>query len=888
MTTTLSVPDPRLAPVADLSRWRLDVQWASASQSFPPDAFLAVPEIGSALSCGWNQCPTVHLRGNATMRLDLASAAAQAFLLAARDRVDPPTGKLSLVVEDQEATVFAGSVAEAREEGNTLALRIEQRWPWDLRRLLCRDLAELSEGIAASIAGPTWLPQVFGEIGGIEAPALFAVDSVRSLGQFARDAVELPLREMPDWPTNGRVQIDDEVLSYGALLDAPPRLAYLERPLARDHKSNARVWRLPPAALRWIAADHPSTVLAVRADAPDGDIVPDAPGVPFALSGRTATSIVRAALPMVRGHAAWVVPYDPPRGFGLWRVDGASTALFPHDAFPEEDSAGGAILSAARPLLRAEWDHPMTAELARHDRLVRARLRFRIVPSVAWLPGTTLRCTVSRGAASVSRVLTHPDEAQVLASFEGSALVPEPLVRHAGLVVPIPTLSVEGTVRIPAPVRTIDVDATALLPPGDPWSFFATDGTPPRVEFELTGANAAFTIRVGSVHWSSDVSPATRVDATARLFTDQRGRLTEGDGACDPVGTIETLLTHGDFAGVSPSSIDAESSEAARTHNAARGRRFAAAFASRLSLEDAIVSAMIESATVLIPRGAMWFFEPQDRLRAASESNTLHDRDVLEFPAARVHEPPALREKTIRLLRTGQRMVRVSSSRAVGAGTATWELAWLCAGAESLAAWAFERFGRERIAQEIPLRAEWIGAGLERAFVWCGDLAGVAQWSLRAARVSATLLLESSVRVCWSDGGGAIVHSTHPARLVVEIGGRAVAAFEDGVLLLAGRVRESVAGLPTGASGPAWIAEPPGIVLRTPTLVAVFAADGDLQLSCPLSESSPDASPAPSCAWDIDGDDLVLGTPELGVVATLRAADGVFALAGSLRERASL
>ncbi len=423
------VNDERLALAADLARWRATIEWGTESQQFDPPDFVGQPQVDLNSDVEWQGRIQMSLNGKARLPVARYSATALVFFDAMR-RMGwlRPTVRLELLVDDphlESIPLFEGMLVGTETEGNRLELIAEVQWPWNIAQSLCRNAATLAEGIAANIKGPLWLPQIFGLARGHRLPALFEMSATKTSIAFAATDAELPLATLPDWPEAGRVQLDDEIMTYGALLNDPPRLGLLTRATPYAHSKGTRAHLLPDEAMRWIVADHAATVEVLRAGSPDGDSI-SGMVEEFDLGGRTATTIRLDRLPLQIEYANFTIDTSAPLAANHWEISVASTCLYPYRAFSTGESPPtGAYFSKARRFLYADWKTPLGTEQQRFDKIESLALGFEIEPRDTWGTTTRFRITVIYDQISVTRYIVAGNVLVPASKFSGTARLPD-------------------------------------------------------------------------------------------------------------------------------------------------------------------------------------------------------------------------------------------------------------------------------------------------------------------------------------------------------------------------------------------------------------------------------------------------------------------------------
>ncbi|MEQ8819744.1 MAG: hypothetical protein RLY93_05825 [Sumerlaeia bacterium] len=271
-------------------------------------------------------------------------------------------------------------------------------------------------------------------------------------------------------------------------------------------------------------------------------------------------------------------------------------------------------------------------------------------------------------------------------------------------------LALAGQADAPSDYRTFEIDVSALLPAADPWALFTPGGDDLTVRFTLQDAPSYFALDLRGVRWVGRAIPPGKAEATARLFADVTGRLSEPDGACAPEAVLETLLSDGDFLALPGDILDSASFIAAGTELAAQNRRLRAAFAERLAIRDAFRRALAESFAVLAPSAGRWALRVLEAtaltLRDATED------DLLQFPGPRAGAPPLLQAARLRFLDRHSGALLGQATRPSGAGQADWTVMWLADGFAELATAAFARFGVPHEAWTAPLSPAWLDQSL--------------------------------------------------------------------------------------------------------------------------------------------------------------------------------
>lgn len=457
MTTLPSFVQSSLEPVANMQRWQATLSWEEASVVAQGGDVLDQPRVDHRAAWDWQAGPASTYSGHGSLRLIAGCAAAVWFLDRARRLPEfRPAVVLDLVLEEEPfstRTVMRARVAAWRVDGLGIELTLEAAWPWNREALLCRDLALLATGMAAGLDGPVWIPQVFGEVDGVPMARLVAGQPVGVRTIVRRADTTITLERLPaGWPTSGTVQVGDELMTYGAIVDGPPRLTGLTRPNPRDHGATSRAMWLPAEGARWLAADHEATVLAVAPAA-----APDEPVASFTTStvmidGRSATRVELATWPIRVVEGASVSVVEEASDAAHWQLDASTSTINPTRAFGEPDAADGTVFERAQLFWKALAKRPVGAGVDRFASIERARVRFDISFASSWTASETLTVRARRGAAVVEKALLRPVGV-------GVTLVADVAVDAAAL----------GAIEVATPPELVRFES--VTPTGDsPWT----------------------------------------------------------------------------------------------------------------------------------------------------------------------------------------------------------------------------------------------------------------------------------------------------------------------------------------------------------------------------------------------------------------------------------
>ncbi|MBX3730139.1 MAG: hypothetical protein KF858_13225 [Candidatus Sumerlaeia bacterium] len=450
-----------------------------------------------------------------------------------------------------------------------------------------------------------------------------------------------------------------------------------------------------------------------------------------------------------------------------------------------------------------------------------------------------------------------------------------------------PSVVVSGAVAQALASRPFAVDVAGLFEDGPSWEVLAAGGETLRLQMVLLDGHEQVSVSVRGICWEAEVLRARSVEPTARVFAQVRGRATQADGACDPAAVVETLLTDEDFAG---GAIEPPSLEDLSERSAHFGRRYRRVVADGTLLDAACRSALAESGSVLAPRGMEWAVARDEALDSMVAAHALGVGDMLEWPGAIEARPGALAARALQM--HGPDGARVAGGD--GDRVAAMRLEWLVAGAGSLCRHLTERFARPERAMTLAVPMAWLEIGphtLVRVLdPWERDLElrGVVREQRHAAgRLEWSVEVRARGRACWESGDAVVWRDMEPARVLVWLGGHAVAAWTATGLLLRGVVRE---GQTAGSPGTGLFVDGAGLTIGcgagSTGKALVLTRAGDLLLPVGLATGEELAHAAPAEAIRTTNDEIVIGTPEAGTLGALERADGRLRLVATLIERA--
>ncbi len=397
--------------------------------------FTQLPEYETEISVSWQNGVRLNQGGNLEASFSFFSKQAQTVANALLGGECHSSRLILYDANHPENPLFTGILKRWETTATELKFVVDAPPIWNTRKRLCRDLSTLAEG--KHLANTTWLPVVFGDSDYFQAIPLFAAKRIRSANPIMRESDEIFLTENPDWPSAGRIQINDEILFYNEIRLDPPRLAALSRSQPRIHENRPLIYLIPNAPLQWIVADHQAGVLIVSLNPDEPEMILSDYSVSSPMiSGIQTTAIERSTLPLNINYADLPVVFTPEYSAADWEILQPTTALQPLDAFTQlAESLGGALLRRSNRFLRARYKRKLYDEEFRLAKIRRAKLVFQIRTNGAWGQSTEIHITCKRGNLQITAVLNRTQ-------FE----IGEPIVADATLLsIPQPPAQLNTT-----------------------------------------------------------------------------------------------------------------------------------------------------------------------------------------------------------------------------------------------------------------------------------------------------------------------------------------------------------------------------------------------------------------------------------------------------------
>ncbi|MDX1973760.1 MAG: hypothetical protein SFY68_14610 [Candidatus Sumerlaeia bacterium] len=227
------------------------------------------------------------------------------------------------------------------------------------------------------------------------------------------------------------------------------------------------------------------------------------------------------------------------------------------------------------------------------------------------------------------------------------------------------------------------LDITPLLENGN-WDLFNGDGDLLEVIFELKNPEPTFWLNLQNVHVALQIHPARRVEPTTRLWVKARGFHTNpGDGLCNPIDVLRTLMQDERFLGL-PESFAEAIWDSRRLEVERLQLRYARTIDSPQTLGMLLHDAFAEILHVPVYRNNAWLVEslavPEDERSAFPLSL---DQLVLPYPNVQ-HQAAEFCPGEFLLQSRNQRFILPSRDTELHPRS-RWNLEWLRRGLPWLA-----------------------------------------------------------------------------------------------------------------------------------------------------------------------------------------------------------
>lgn len=409
MIPSLEFVHPPLAwlpgSAGSVRHWRLRLTWGGTVSLIGTEQFLAPPEWELLNRFEAVPRPVRIIGGRLVVVVNAGDAVVEALRVAIETTQTTCAGALEALDPDGDEAhtveVLSGVLAELMIEGGAARLTFGHGLP-NAGKLMCRDTSRL-DGYTGLPPG-RWLPQVFGR-GAFLLPSLFETSDALLLDDLPAGAKTLRLTAPVDWPPTGRVQIEDEVITYRAIAAGGEELGSVATPLLRParrfHGRGARVVLIPETELAWVVADHAASLVEARLEDANGAVINGGEVLARDLDGIVATLLRLDRLPPAIRTSRFPVEREGDLAPGDWTILPDTTAHDPSDAFRVASPQRGAVMTTTQRLLHARYRRDLSIEEMRFDRITRANLSFEFSDTPNWDPATRLRVRVSKGASSV-------------------------------------------------------------------------------------------------------------------------------------------------------------------------------------------------------------------------------------------------------------------------------------------------------------------------------------------------------------------------------------------------------------------------------------------------------------------------------------------------------
>jgi hypothetical protein len=408
MSTSLETLYP-LPPFLDqeapnLFLWKIDIQVDGTVFTFSPQDLVSAPVFSLENNLHLSKEIYREFKGKIQLEISPESTLWESFFYQTNNKNQTFEASLSITSPQGDSlTVASGVLVQIAQENGIATLTITLSLP-NGEKLLCRD-ASLLDG-HSSLEPETWLPQIFGQ-GDLYPTPLFQTFSVRLKEELLDSHTIIQLETPVDWPNQGTVQINDELIVYQRIGGFKDQLGTeedpLNRPSPKHHRRYSRVVLLPSSGLRWCAADHEADVLFLRVENEEGNAPESYIISQESLGGRLATLIRSDRLPLKISTARYSIEYHSIRTRESWNLLYETTAFDPYDAFIKPLPFQGSRLLRDHPLLSASYQGEESTDHHRFDQLSRLTLIFQFGENPGWEPFTRLKVTARKSGQTIER-----------------------------------------------------------------------------------------------------------------------------------------------------------------------------------------------------------------------------------------------------------------------------------------------------------------------------------------------------------------------------------------------------------------------------------------------------------------------------------------------------
>lgn len=374
--------------------WKLALSWPDGGHQVEPGAFLDHPRLEMEGRFAFPDNLRRTFRGRFLVTLAPGISLPGTLIEAAARKTLPIMGILlaRLAHDAPWREIHRGRLHELRRNKGVWELEFSIAYP-NAQAPMCRRLYQVTN----DPVDDRWLPQVFGTMW-VHGVPLFDVDRAQLGDVLDASETEVLLLRPVNWPTQGIVQIQDEIVGYTWDPQLPDRLQLDTRNAPREHPRGAAVFRLSMVPVQWCVADHEAAVELLRMDDVETGPVIDGTILVEPTAGRDWTLVSRDALPLRVLHGRDAVEVFLRDGQTGWSLTGENSAIGANNAFPAPVMGSGALLQYGSDVLEAVYTRDQSLGTRRHDRVERLFLEFYFTESAFWEDGGELQVLVGKGS----------------------------------------------------------------------------------------------------------------------------------------------------------------------------------------------------------------------------------------------------------------------------------------------------------------------------------------------------------------------------------------------------------------------------------------------------------------------------------------------------------
>jgi len=388
-------------------KFRIRIRIAEQDFTFTASELISAPDFFNDLNIRWNDGIKLQEIRRIDFEVCKSCQIAENFLIALESNPCPaPVAILDYHKDEEWQEIINAPIKNWTTDDASIRFECDSGDILESEKLVCRDLSLLPSN--PEITRTTWLPVVFGFGDGVECVPLFLSDLITSNVTVKVDSNTILTSKIPEsWPDKGKIQINDEIISYSTKQKSPYGFSNLERLDPKEHPKSSPIRLLPNEKLRWLACDHPGAVTEVRALEADGNVLAEYNSVFYLLDGRFTTAVERDFFPLFSNLENFTVPTQIGFDADDWKLLEETTALTPRNAFNARALLqDGARLSRNRPTLSAQFMKNFSTSLSRFDQLEKLELIFTVMSNNLWGQTQAINVDVTYNGQSISgRVL---------------------------------------------------------------------------------------------------------------------------------------------------------------------------------------------------------------------------------------------------------------------------------------------------------------------------------------------------------------------------------------------------------------------------------------------------------------------------------------------------